>query len=141
MNRPTTLDDYDILEEVYADMMHLAGTITSVLNCMSNDTERGYLAFSVAMEREHRTLQQTRSEIQRFVGSLEGHRASKGVFITTSTFSKEAREYVRTIGKRIRLIDGNELAQLMVDYGVAVSEIHNYSLKRVDSDYFAEEPI
>ena len=82
-----------------------------------------------------------RPEIQRFVGSLEGHRASKGVFITTSTFSKEAREYVRTIGKRIRLIDGSELAQLMVDYGVAVSEIHSYSLKRVDSDYFAEEPI
>jgi len=82
-----------------------------------------------------------RPEIQRFVGSLEGHRASKGVFITTSTFSREAREYVRTIGKRIRLIDGDELAQLMVDYGVAVSEIHSYSLKRVDSDYFAEEPI
>jgi len=82
-----------------------------------------------------------RPEIQRFAGSLEGHRASKGVFITTSTFSREAREYVRMIGKRIRLIDGVELAQLMVDYGVAVSEIHSYSLKRVDSDYFAEEPI
>ncbi|MHB9149123.1 MAG: restriction endonuclease [Thermoleophilia bacterium] len=67
-----------------------------------------------------------RPEIQRFVGSLEGHRASKGVFITTSTFSREAREHVRMIGKRIRLIDGLELAQLMVDYGVAVSEIHSY---------------
>jgi len=60
-----------------------------------------------------------RPEIQKFVGSLEGHHASKGVFITTSTFSKDAREYVRTVGKRIRLIDGPELAQLMVDYGVA----------------------
>ncbi len=58
MNRPTTLEDYDILEEVYGDMMRLAGTITDVLNCMSNDNERGYLAFCVAMEREHRTLQQ-----------------------------------------------------------------------------------
>ena len=58
MNRPTTIDDYDILEEAYSDMMHLGGTITGVLNCMSNDTERGYLAFAVAMEREHRTLQQ-----------------------------------------------------------------------------------
>ena len=58
MNRPTTLEDYDLLEEAYADMMRLAGTITDVLNCMSNDSERGYLAFSVAMEREHRTLQQ-----------------------------------------------------------------------------------
>lgn len=58
MNRPTTIEDYDLLEEAYADMMCLAGTITGVLNYMSNDSERGYLAFSVAMEREHRTLQQ-----------------------------------------------------------------------------------
>ena len=58
MNRPTSIEDYDILEEAYADMMRLAGTITGVLNCMSNDTERGHLAFCVAMEREHRTLQQ-----------------------------------------------------------------------------------
>ena len=58
MNRPTTLEDYDVLEEAYADMMRLAGTITDVLNCMSNDSERAYLAFCVAMEREHRTLQQ-----------------------------------------------------------------------------------
>jgi hypothetical protein len=58
MNRPTTIEEYDVLEEAYADMMRLAGTITDILNCMSNDTERGYLAFSVAMEREHRTLQQ-----------------------------------------------------------------------------------
>ena len=58
MNRPTTLEDYDVLEEAYADMMRLAGTITDVLNRMSNDSGRGYLAFSVAMEREHRTLQQ-----------------------------------------------------------------------------------
>jgi len=58
MNRPTTLEDYDLLEEAYGDMMRLAGTITDVLNRMSNDTARGYLAFSVAMEREHRTLQQ-----------------------------------------------------------------------------------
>ena len=58
MNRPTTIEDYDVLEEAYADMMRLAGTITGVLNYMSNDSERGYLAFCVAMEREHRTLQQ-----------------------------------------------------------------------------------
>ena len=58
MNRPTTMEDYDVLEEAYADMMRLAGTITGVLNYMSNDSERGYLAFCVAMEREHSTLQQ-----------------------------------------------------------------------------------
>ncbi|MCE5255008.1 MAG: hypothetical protein LLG45_12530 [Actinomycetia bacterium] len=58
MKRPITLEDYDLLEEAYADMMHLAGTITDVLNHMSNDSEKGHLAFCVAMEREHRTLQQ-----------------------------------------------------------------------------------
>lgn len=58
MNRPTTLEDYDLLEEAYADMMRLAGSVTSTLNVMSDDTQRGYLAFCVAMEREHRTLQQ-----------------------------------------------------------------------------------
>jgi restriction system protein len=82
-----------------------------------------------------------RPEIQRFVGSLEGHHAVKGVFITTSTFSKEAREYVRTVSRRIRLIDGTELAQLMVDYGVAVTEVKSYPLKRLDSDFFTEEAI
>ncbi len=58
MNRPTTMEDYDLLEQAYGDMMHLAGTITGVLNCMSNDAERGHLAFCMAMENEHRTLQQ-----------------------------------------------------------------------------------
>ena len=58
MNRPTCLEDYDVLEEAHADMMRLAGTIIDVLNYMSNDPERGYLAFCAAMENEHRTLQQ-----------------------------------------------------------------------------------
>jgi hypothetical protein len=58
MNRPRTIEDYDLLEEAYSDMMLLAGSITGVLNDMSNDTDRGHLAFALAMEREHRTLQQ-----------------------------------------------------------------------------------
>lgn len=80
-----------------------------------------------------------RPEIQKFAGALEGKRAKKGVFITTSTFSKEARDYVRRIEKRIVLIDGETLARLMIEHDVGVTRIRSYDLKRVDSDYFSED--
>jgi len=77
-----------------------------------------------------------RPEIQKFVGALAGKRAKKGVFITTSSFSQEAVRYVSTIEARIVLIDGKRLAELMIDYGVGVTTVTTYQLKRVDSDYF-----
>ena len=80
-----------------------------------------------------------RPEIQGFAGSLEGHRARKGVFITTSGFSQEAREYVGRIEKRIVLIDGPTLANLMIESGLGVATVATYELKRVDSDYFTDE--
>jgi restriction system protein len=80
-----------------------------------------------------------RPELQMFAGSLDGQRASKGVFLTTSTFSADARAYVAGIGKRIVLVDGNELAELMIDTGVGVASVSTYTIKRVDEDYF--EPI
>ena len=80
-----------------------------------------------------------RREVQMFTGSLEGKRASKGVFITTSTFTSEARSYVQTITKKIVLIDGEELAQLMIDHGVGVADVTHYVTKRIDSDYFEVE--
>lgn len=80
-----------------------------------------------------------RPAVQAFAGSLEGMKARKGVMITTSQFTKEAREYVKIIEKRIILIDGNKLTQLMIDFGVGVSEIQTYKLQKVDSDYFDED--
>lgn len=77
--------------------------------------------------------------VQAFAGSLEGQRARKGVLITTSQFSKEAREYVGKIEKKIVLIDGEQLAQLMIDHGIGVTEVAAYIIKRVDLDYFSEE--
>jgi restriction system protein len=77
-----------------------------------------------------------RPEIQKFVGALVGKRAKKGIFITTSSFSKEAEAYVSSIDARIVLIDGNRLAELMIDYDVGVTTVTTYQLKRVDSDYF-----
>ncbi len=80
-----------------------------------------------------------RPTVQGFAGSLEGQRARKGVFIVTSQFSKEAREYVGRIEKKIVLIDGEELAQLMIDYNVGVAEEETYVIKKVDADYFGDE--
>ncbi len=79
-----------------------------------------------------------RPTVQGFAGSLEGHRAKKGVLITTARFSDEARDYVERIEKKIVLIDGEELAQLMIDHGVGVTEFATYSVKKVDLDYFGE---
>lgn len=79
-----------------------------------------------------------RPEIQKFAGALQGQRAKKGVFITTSSFSKESIEYVSLIESRIVLIDGKKLTNLMVDFDLGVSKIASYDVKRIDSDYFEE---
>ena len=80
-----------------------------------------------------------RPDIQQFAGALQGQRARKGVFITTSTFSADARQYAERIDTRIILIDGTELARLMIAHGVGVTPVAVYELKRVDSDFFAED--
>ena len=80
-----------------------------------------------------------RPTVQAFAGSLEGQRARKGVLITTSQFSPEAREYVGKIEKKIVLIPGEELARLMIDHGIGVTELASYTVKKIDLDYFGEE--
>ncbi len=77
-----------------------------------------------------------RPEIQKFAGALQGQRAQKGIFITTSTFTQDALAYVNVINNKIILIDGDELAKLMIDFDVAVSTVATYKLKQVDTDYF-----
>lgn len=80
----------------------------------------------------------SRPEIQKFAGALQGKRARKGIFISTSDFSSSAREFASSIESKIILIDGQELAQLMIDFGVGVATDATYELKRLDSDYFTE---
>jgi restriction system protein len=80
-----------------------------------------------------------RPEIQKFVGALHGKRARKGVFLTTGTFSAEAKDYVSHIDPRVVLIDGRALTEYMIDLGIGVSSRATYELKRIDSDYFDEE--
>lgn len=80
-----------------------------------------------------------RPEIQKFAGALQGQRAKKGVFITTSSFSKEARDYASLIESKIILIDGEQLARLMAEHNVGVSTIGQYEVKKLNSDYFDNE--
>ncbi len=77
-----------------------------------------------------------RPEIQKFAGALQGQRAKKGIFITTSTFTKDAYDFASKIDSKIVLIDGDGLSQLMIDFNVGVNLLASYELKRVDSDYF-----
>jgi restriction system protein len=79
-----------------------------------------------------------RPEIQKFAGALQGQRARKGIFITTSMFSADALEYTSRIETKIILIDGQRLAKLMFDHGVGVATASNYEVKRIDSDYFTD---
>ena len=79
-----------------------------------------------------------RPEVQKFVGSTEGRRSRRGVLITTSEFSREAREFADSIERKVVLIDGQNLARLMIENGVGVTTEATYVIKKVDSDYFEE---
>jgi len=78
-------------------------------------------------------------EIQKFVGALHGKKAKKGVFITTTRFTKDAKDFVEGLEVRVILIDGERLANLMIDHNVGVSIRDTFTIKRMDSDYFIEE--
>ena len=75
-------------------------------------------------------------ELQKFVGALAGQGAKKGVFITTSNYTKEARAYLPKNETKIVLIDGKELAELMIDYNLGCTSVQTYEIKKIDSDYF-----
>ena len=80
-----------------------------------------------------------RPELQKFVGALAGQGAKKGIFITTSNFTKDAREYIPRNETKIVLIDGEQLAQLMIDYNLGCTSQQTYELKKIDGDYFGED--
>src|SRR5262249_9985886 len=79
-----------------------------------------------------------RPEIQKFAGALQGQRAKKGIFITTSDFTKDATGYAAMIDSRIVLVNGTRLSNLMIDHGIGVTRATSYEVKRLDSDYFEE---
>src|SRR5690606_10247417 len=80
-----------------------------------------------------------RPDVQAFVGSLVGLGAMKGVFVTTSTFSAQARDFVKHLSQRIVLLDGAGLADLMIEHNVGVRSQRVVEFKRLDEDFFTEE--
>lgn len=80
-----------------------------------------------------------RPELDKFIGSLTRNRARKGVFITTSSFSSGASDAIDNLDMKVVLIDGQRLAELMIEHNVGVSPVNTYELKRIDTDYFIEE--
>jgi len=80
-----------------------------------------------------------RPEVQKFAGALQGRKAKKGVFITTSKFSDDAYDFIYKIDNKMALIDGEKLTQLMIDHDVGVSKHVSYEIKKIDWDYFTEE--
>ena len=80
-----------------------------------------------------------RPEIQKFVGALAGQKANKGVFLTTSAFTPEAVEYARNLQQKVILVDGRQLAELMIDHDLGVSLVDKFEIKRIDNDFFEED--
>lgn len=76
--------------------------------------------------------------IRDFIGALQGYKATKGVFLTTASFTKEAVDFISKVQSRVVLIDGQKLANLMIDYGIGVSTRMIYQIKQLDTDYFGE---
>jgi restriction system protein len=108
--------------------------IDSTATCSTEGALHGVVY--IQAKRWENTVQ--RPEIQKFVGALSGQNARKGVFITTSSFSAGAIDYATGLQVKVVLIDGETLANYMIDYGVAVAPEASYEIKRVDSDYFDE---
>ena len=81
------------------------------------------------------------TEVQSSVGALAGGKARRGVFITTSKFSREATAYAASLENRVILFDGDRLTDLMFEYGLGVSTLNTYAVKRVDNDFFDEDEL
>ena len=131
-----------MLKMGYGGSREGAGLVTNLgadagIDGIINEDQLGLDVIYLQAKRWQNTV--GRPEIQKFVGALHGQRAKKGVFLTASTFSQEAMDYVASIESKVVLIDGMRLAQLMIDFNVGVSRSQVYEIKRIDSDYFAEE--
>jgi restriction system protein len=131
-----------MLKMGYGGSREKAGSLTNEgadagIDGIINEDQLGLDVIYLQAKRWENTV--GRPEIQKFVGALHGRRAKKGVFLTTSTFSHDAIDYVASIDPKVVLIDGLTLAQLMIDFNVGVSNSHVYEIKRIDSDYFAED--
>lgn len=128
----------------YGGSLEGAGTVTRTsgdegIDGMIREDKLGFSMIYIQAKRWDRSSTVGRPEIQKFVGALAGQGATKGLFITTAQFTKEAREYAnKQHTTKIVLVDGVSLAKLMIEYNVGVSVEAAYLIKRIDSDFFDE---
>ena len=117
---------------------HLGRTSDGGIDGVINEDKLGLDKIYIQAKRWDPNSRVGRPDVQSFVGSLAGKSANKGVFVTTSSFSSNVSEYVKTIQQSVILIDGDELARLMIEHDVGVRLHRAVRLKRVDEDFFQE---
>lgn len=115
---------------------HLGGTGDGGVDGVINEDRLGLDRIYVQAKRYATNVNVGRPDVQSFVGSLVGHGSSKGVFVTTSSFSNPAREYVYHLSQRVILIDGIMLADLMTEHNVGIRTSRSIAIKKIDLDYF-----
>jgi len=118
---------------------HLGQTGDGGIDGLINEDKLGLDRIYVQAKRYERGNSVGRPEVQAFVGSLEGHGAAKGVFVTTSAFSTQAIDYAKHLQKRVILVNGERLTEFMIEHGVGVRTTRTLEFKRVDEDFFTEE--
>ena len=134
-----------LLKMGYGSGIEGAGMVTQASNDGGIDgiIKEDQLGFShIYIQAKQWALEQTvgKPEIQKFVGALQGQQAQKGLFITTARFSSGAIQYANNLlGVKVVLVDGSALAKLMIKHSVGVSLEQTYEVKKIDSDFFAEE--
>ena len=134
-----------LLNMGYGNGIEGAGTITQQSNDggidgIIKEDQLGFSNIYIQAKRWEPNTSVSKPEIQKFVGALQGQQAQKGLFITTAKFSSGAVQYAdNLLGVKVVLIDGNTLTKLMIKHNVGVSVEHTYEIKRIDSDFFADE--
>ena len=131
-----------LLSMGYGNGIEGAGRITQQSNDggidgIIKEDQLGFSSIYIQAKQWQPDISVGRPEIQKFVGALQGQQAQKGLFITTAKFSSGAVQYADKV--KIVLIDGNALTRLMIKHNVGVSVEHTYEIKRIDSDFFADE--
>lgn len=135
-------------EKIIADLLEIMGYGIAEVTQRSNDggidaivneDKLGLSKIYAQAKRYADNNRINRKELQNFIGALDINAVTKGVFITTSSFYPQAKEELKWTQKNIVLVDGNQLTQLMIDYGLGVSTEQTYKIKRIDSDYFEVE--
>lgn len=134
-----------LLKMGYGSGIEGAGMVTQASNDGGIDgiIKEDQLGFShIYIQAKQWALEQTvgKPEVQKFVGALQGQQAQKGLFITTARFSSGAIQYANNLlGVKVVLVDGSALTKLMIKHSVGVSLEQTYEIKKIDSDFFAEE--